>query len=156
MNILITGYLGSMAASLAGELLKAKNNSVIVAGGTTDKLHLSDERITIHPIRPVDPLFREIVSSNDLDAVLFIPFREEQILAGEQPSGGQFVDDLTAVLEQIKEKKKMWFILLSSSEAAPDEQTKATPEGTVSLATLNRTFIQAWKPSVQHSASAVC
>ena len=150
MNILITGYLGSMAASLAGELLKAKNNSVIVAGGTTDKLHLSDERITIHPIRPVDPLFREIVSSNDLDAVLFIPFREEQILAGEQPSGGQFVDDLTAVLEQIKERKKMWFILLSSSEAASDEQTKAISEGTVPLATLNRTFIQACEQRVQY------
>lgn len=149
MNILITGYLGSMAASLTGELIKSKNNSVIVAGETIDKLHLSSERTTLHSLRAVDPLFREIVSSNDLDAVLFISYREEQILAGEQSNGGQFVDELTAVLELIKEKKKIWFILLSSTEVASDGTTKAVPKETISLATLNKSLIQSCEEYVQ-------
>lgn len=149
MNILITGYLGSMATSLAEEITKTKKNSVIVAGEATEKFHLSDGRITVHALRAVDPLFHEIISSNDLDAALFVPFREEQLIAGEHQNSGQIVDELVAILEQIKEKKKIWFILLSSTEIASDG-VQENPENATSLTILNRSLIQSCEQYVQY------
>ncbi|HAF62114.1 MAG TPA: hypothetical protein DCK95_07300 [Anaerolineaceae bacterium] len=116
MNVLITGYLGAMVASLTRELTKTNTNKIILAGSNAKVLSDKLVGITIHTIDPADPLFYEVLSSNDFDAIIFNPIREEQLLAGENPISGRLLDGLINILNFYKNKTSPWLIFLSSTE----------------------------------------
>ncbi len=116
MNVLITGYLGSMVASLTGELVKTNTNKVILAGSNATELSEKFDAVTAHVINPADPIFHEILSSNNFDAIIFNPIREEQLLTGERRISGHLLDGLINILDHYKNRTAPWIILISSSE----------------------------------------
>ena len=116
MNILITGYLGSMVASLTRELVKTNTNKIVLAGSNAQELGDKFVDAATHVIDPADPLFYEVLSSNNFDAIIFNPIREEQLLAGENQASGRLLDGLINILNVYKNRVSPWFVFLSSTE----------------------------------------
>jgi UDP-glucose 4-epimerase len=116
VNVLITGYLDSIASSLIANLVKDKGNKIILAGKDIDEISTKFDHITVHAIDPVDPLFQTVMDSYDLDTIIFIPMREEQLLTGVNQLAGHLLDGLIKTLDYCKDKSDIWFILISSTE----------------------------------------
>ena len=116
MNIFITGYLDSIASGLVEELSKEKGNKIILAGKNAGNFSDKSKKIITHSVDLTDPFLGDIINSYDLDALIFIPIREEQLLTGEKFSSGFYLDGLINILGLCKNKSNLWFILLSSTE----------------------------------------
>lgn len=116
MNILITGYLGTIASGLVQEFSRDKNNKVILAGLRADAFDPSTPNVVLHSIDPAEPGFEEIIFAYRLDALVYLPVREEHILTQGNLNHGRVLDGLHHTLELCRELNKPRFIFFSSTE----------------------------------------
>ncbi len=116
MNILITGYLDTIASGLVQEFTRDEKNKIILAGVKADEFDLSAPNVVLHSIDPAEPGFEEIISAYRLDALVYLPVREEHILTQKNIRHGKILDGLLHTLELCKAINNPRFIFFSSTE----------------------------------------
>jgi len=151
MNVLITGYLGSISPSLIEELSKDKENKLILAGEKIDEIKGRFPDVISHDMDLTDPLFSEILKSSNLDVIIFIPLREEQLLSGEKQIAGRLLDILIKTLEHCKNKTDIWYILISSTEVYEKIEIKqASNENHLLETALNKNILLTCEQYLQY------
>ncbi|MCE1255457.1 MAG: NAD-dependent epimerase/dehydratase family protein, partial [Anaerolineae bacterium] len=113
MNILITGDISSIAASLAIRLSQNKQK-VVVAGANFPDLKLRD--VIYHPVLSSDELYSEIISAYRFDAVVFLSTREELLFNSSAQYSGKILDGLINTLNLCRDGNVKHLFFVSSTE----------------------------------------
>lgn len=123
MNILITGNLSTIAAVLAKKLARDNNKVVLASHKVDDVINAKSSNVVLHAVNPIDPIFRDVLSSYKFDAIVCLSTREE-MLKDEIENGhsGQQLDDLRSALELTRSGNVHRFIYVSSTEVYGEEQ----------------------------------
>ena len=114
MNILITGNLQSLAATLAKEFSR-EGNKIVLATERIEQLEIHAKNVILHSINPADKIFRDIMSSYNFDVAIYLATREEQ-LEGQSFNTGQQLDGLKSTLELCNKDNVERFFYISSTE----------------------------------------
>lgn len=120
-TILITGNLSSLASAIAVEFL-TERDKVVLASDDVENLGMGLEKAILHTCNPADSVFRDVLSSNKFDVIIYIATREEQLLNVSNYNTGQALDGLRNALELSKNVER--FLYISSTEVyGKDEDT---------------------------------
>lgn len=124
MEILISGYLTSLANTIANKLTREKNKVVLISC-VPKKTDPNIKNIVSHSIDPSDPLFSQALDAYHFDAIIYLAPREEQLLPDKDISTGRFLDVLKNVLEYSRKENIDWFFYISSTEVYGDSNIES-------------------------------
>ena len=127
MNILIAGSLDTIAPTVGAQLSR-EGHKVIIAGVGAENVIRKRRNVIVHAFPSYEDVFSDSLRSYNLDVVIFISTREEQILTGNGNHTGLQLENLRSVLELAKRENVKKFFYISSSEVYGDAENLS--EGT--------------------------
>ncbi|MCB2178348.1 SDR family oxidoreductase [bacterium] len=119
MNILLAGSLDTIAPTL-GEQLSREGHKLIIAGVGAENVIKKRRNVIVHSFPSYGDLFSDSLRSYNLDVVIFISTREEQILTGNGNHTGLQLENLRSVLEIAQKENIKKFFYISSAEVYGD------------------------------------
>jgi len=127
MNVLISGNLSCLAATLVKAFLKERDKVVLVGSDIEALKKTLPEQVTCHAVSPADAVFKEIAAAYRFDAVVYLATREEQLLQSHPYNSGEVLDGLQNILKVCQGKGVEKFFFISSTEVFGRQAEDALP-----------------------------